>query len=171
MAILSVDGAQLTLDAPYFPDLTAQASRYRGRFNRTRKCWVFDAKHEEELRAMCLRLYGVDGRPETAADVVDVTVAVEEMSVSYPLFRKFNADIYVGGRHVAGVLKGRPIVRPGKGIRFLKQEPDLLREGLGWWLSIPSGAEFTMRSVARMALPFIESCLAGHGRVLGAAAT
>jgi hypothetical protein len=170
MAILSIEGLQITLDAPYQPELAWQAGRYRGRFNRTRKCWVFDAKWEVELRAMCQQLYGVDGRPETAADVTDVTVTVEEMSVGYPLFRQFNADIYVGGRHVAGVLKSRPIARPGKGIRFLKGEPALDRQGLGWSLSIPSGSQFMMRAVPRMALPFLESCLAGHGRLLAAEA-
>ncbi|MFT9091316.1 MAG: hypothetical protein ABF479_10000 [Gluconacetobacter sp.] len=168
MAVLSADGAYMTLEASYHPELACQAGRYRGRFIGAHK-WRFDAKWEPELRAMCRQLYGVDGHPETAADQTDLTVAVDEQSIAYPLFRQFNADIYLGGRHIAGVLKGRQIARPGKGIRFLKDGPRLDHQGLCWSLSIPTGAEFTIRGVPRMAVSFMEACLVGHGRLVAAA--
>ncbi|MBB2199732.1 hypothetical protein [Gluconacetobacter dulcium] len=169
MAILSVDGAYITLDAPFHPELACQAGRYRGRFVGKGK-WRFDPKWEPELRAMCRLLFGVDGRPETVADQIDLTVAVNERSVAYPLFRRFNADIYLGGRQVAGVLKGRTIARPGKGIRFVKGEPRLEPQGLAWWLSVPTGAEFIIRGVPRMAVPFMEAGLVDHGHLVAAEA-
>jgi len=168
MAILSVDGAYITLEAPFHPELSTQARRYRGRFVGKGK-WRFEAKWESDLRAMCHMLFGVDGRPETVADQVDLTVAVEENGCS-PLFRRFHDDIYLGGRQVAGVLKGRLIPRPGKGIRFVRGEPLLEHKGLQWWLWIPSGSEFIIRGVPRMAVPFMESKLDGHGRLLTAQA-
>lgn len=167
MAILSVDGAYITLDAPFHPELASQASPYRGRFVGKGK-WRFDSKWEPELRALCRRLFGVDGQAETAADQVDLTVAVHEHNVAYPMFRKFNGDIYLGGRQVAGILERRDIPRVGKGVKFLKGEPLLERKGLGRWLWVPCGAEFIIRGVPRMAVPFVESDLEGHGRLVTA---
>ena len=121
-------------------------------------------EHEPRLREICKLLWGVDGCPESMDDTATVVVTVEETSIDYPVFRKFDADIYLSGRQIAGVRKSRPVARPGKGVRFLAGKPVLSREGLGVWLTIPCGAEFSM-TVSHMALPFITSCLVGHGHI------
>ncbi|MBX0345947.1 hypothetical protein K2X14_14005 [Acetobacter sp. TBRC 12305] len=150
--------------APFHPDLSPIAYGLRGRFLGKDAGWAFAPEHETRLREICMHLWGVDGRPGSMADTASIVVAVEEMSIGTPIFRKFNADIYLGGRQIAGVPKSRPVARPGKGVRFLAGKPALSREGLGVWLTIPTGAEFSM-TVPRMALPFVTSCLAGHGHI------
>lgn len=164
MAIVTVAGGRVTLAAPFHPDMTHIAYGLRGRFLGKDVGWAFAPEHEPRLREICKLLWGVDGRPESMSDTATIVVTVDETSIDYPVFRKFNADIYLGGRQIAGVPKSRPVARPGKGVRFLAGKPALSREGLGVWLTIPTGAEFSM-TVPRMALPFVTSCLAGHGHI------
>ncbi|MFT9161613.1 MAG: hypothetical protein ABF491_14810 [Acetobacter sp.] len=164
MAVVTVADGRITLTAPFHPDLSPIAYGLRGRFLGKDVGWAFVPEHEARLREICMHLWGVDGRAESMADTTSIIVTVEEMSIGNPVFRKFNADIYLGGCQIAGVLKTRPVARPGKGVRFLAGKPVLSRDGLGVWLSIPTGAAFSL-NVPRMALPFVASCLAGHGHI------
>lgn len=163
MAVITVADTRITLLADFHPELSTQAYRYRGRWAGKDVGWAFRREHEDGVRALCRTLYGVDGTPEAWADQCDVRVSVAETSIAAPLWRQFNADIYVGGRHIAGALKNRPIARTGKGVKFLQGAPLYLRERLAYTMLVADGAILEIRNYPRAALAFLSRDLDGHG--------
>ncbi|AOX18644.1 hypothetical protein [Kozakia baliensis] len=163
MIIVSMHGAQLALQAPFHPQLGAEAHKLRGRFLGKQTGWVFDAAREHEVRAICGSLWGVDGTPEAAADTVTLTIEANEGW--HPQMRWIGgADLWLCGRQVAVTMMPRRITRPGRGVKFLKGLP---RARFGTLDAVETylenGTVFTMKDVPRMAVPRFEAAVQTHG--------
>ncbi|CAM2910015.1 hypothetical protein CFR75_12300 [Komagataeibacter xylinus] len=163
MAVITVLDGHITLKADFHPELATQARRYRGRFMGKETGWSFRHEHEEAVRNVCRTLYGVDGTPEAWADRCNVQIEVNEQNIRTPLWRQFNADIYVAGRHVAGVFGPRQVLRTGKGVKFLRGGPCCALQHGAYEMDVPSGTLLEIRNYPRAALDFLARCLEGHG--------
>jgi hypothetical protein len=51
--------------SPFNPDFTEGAKRLGGKWDGTERRWVFAAKHEAEVRALCVTVYGTDNGTPT----------------------------------------------------------------------------------------------------------
>ncbi|GBQ81580.1 hypothetical protein AA0311_2650 [Asaia bogorensis NBRC 16594] len=156
-------GGSVHLRAPFHPDLACRVRGYRGRWIPDRNAWSFERAYEHNVRGICMSIWGVDGYPERFEDLCDLEIVVSARETPTEPFYRFNSDLYLGGRHIAGVLRKPSIVRPGKQVSYRKGGPVFHREGCGWWLQVPGGSEFVLHQVPRMAIPFFERCLDGHG--------
>lgn len=71
---ITTDGAAVTLDAPYSPDLPKRARELGGKFDYGTKTWVFDNRDEDAVRALAREVYGTDGGD---ADEPTVTIRID----------------------------------------------------------------------------------------------
>jgi hypothetical protein len=51
---------RITVASPFNPDFTTGAKGLAGKWDGTQRRWVFDAKREAEVRALCVTVYGTD---------------------------------------------------------------------------------------------------------------
>ena len=163
MAVITASEGRITLKADFHPELAIQARRYRGRFLGKEIGWSFLPEHEPAIRQLCQTLYGVNGTPDAWHDCCTVQVEVDEQDVRAPLWRQFNADIYLGGRHVVGVFGPRQAVRTGRGIKFLRGQPHCATRIGAYHMEVPTGSVLEIRKYPRAALAFLGRCLDGHG--------
>ncbi|NIE81779.1 hypothetical protein [Asaia sp. As-1742] len=163
MAIVMIENGVVFLKAPFHPDLGFRARLLRGRWTPDANAWSFEREYEHNVRSLCMSLWGVDGYPERFEDLVALEIIVCESSTPTEPFYRANVDLYLGGRHLAGVLRKPRIARVGKQVTYIKGGPIFQKEGCGWWLQIPAGTHFVVHDVPRMAVPFFERCLEGRG--------
>lgn len=79
--ITTSDG-ETRLQAPFNPDLPADAHNIGGDFDRPTKQWIFDARDEDRVRDLARRYFGTDGTTD-AGDLVTVRVALASCSAGY----------------------------------------------------------------------------------------
>lgn len=68
MIKIKIEGTKLSVTSPYHPDFPAAARKLGGKWQSP--AWVFDARDEERVRKLCVRVYGTDG--SAPADVLTV---------------------------------------------------------------------------------------------------
>lgn len=163
MAILSVEENGLLLNAPYHPDLSSLVRPLNGRFRGKGIGWAFAPEHEQALRTICFRLWGVDGRPETMADRVALRIEARDRYVCNSPWKTFNADLWLCGRQIAARPPGTRCARPGKGVKFLRGRPHLTVDTLSHSIFLEPGTAFLLRDVPRSTLPRFEEALIDHG--------
>jgi hypothetical protein len=163
MAILSVRENGLLLDAPYHPDLSRLVRPLGGRFRGKSLGWAFAPEHEAALRDLCLRLWGVDGRPETMADRVTLRIEARDRYVCTSPWTAFNADLWLCGRQIANRPPGTHVARAGKGVKFLIGTPRLALDTISHSIRLDPGTIFLLRDVPRAAQPRFEAALVDHG--------
>lgn len=163
MAIVTVSEDRVSLLADFHPELATQCRRFKGRWQGKSVGWTFLAAHEDNVRGICRLLYGVDGTPQAWNDQCNVRICVEERDVRAPVWRQFNTDIFLGGRHIAGVFGPRQALRTGRGVKFLEGEPCCAIERGAYRLAVPDGALIEIRKYPRAALAFLSAALTGHG--------
>ena len=127
--------------------------------------WAVPVAQEEALRALCLRMWGVDGTPEASSDVVQLRIEVAEQDIRFPIWRAYNDAVYLVGREIAASLKNRRGARPGRGVKFLAGSPKCQAEMNDYWTCIPNGSVFLLDDTPRMALDRFRKALEEHGTV------
>ena len=163
VGIVTVSEECVSRPAGAGPERAPQCGRLRGRGEGRAVGWTFLAAHEDNVRGICRLLYGVDGTPQAWNDQCNVRICVEERDVRAPVWRQFNTDIFLGGRHIAGVFGPRQALRTGRGVKFLEGEPCCAREHGAYRLAVPDGALIEIRKYPRAALAFLGAALNGHG--------
>ena len=164
MVVIKARAERLELRAPYHPNLSLYAKPLGGLWRGQEVGWVFPHAQADALRALCLRMWGVDGTAEALHDVVHLRVEVDEQDLRLPIWRGYNSPVYLMGREVAASLKSRRAARPGRGVKFLVGKPTCQTEINDYWTTIPNGSVFLLMNTPRMALDRFASVLAGHGR-------
>ncbi|GBQ94727.1 hypothetical protein AA23498_2101 [Acetobacter nitrogenifigens DSM 23921 = NBRC 105050] len=162
MTLLTVTGSHIALQAPYHPELSAQARRLGGRFRGKEAGWLFDADQENALRGLCHTLWGVDGTAGALIDTVTLRVTVRPKFHEATLWRTFGSDIWMCGRQIASRRPGgRPVVVPGRGVKFTVGRPRIEDGPTGsFMLLVDDGCVFTVRDMPRMALTAVSRTLA-----------
>ena len=171
MVVIKTNGDRLELVAPFHPDLSLQAKHLDGRWRGQEVGWVFQLQHEDALRMLCLRMWGVDGTPDAVADLVRLQIEVDCSLTHSTVWHAHDAPVYLVGREIAASLKNGRAARPGRGVKFLRGKPGCKTELSHTITSIPHGAVFVLEGTPRMAVEHFERALSGHGRyqVLAAA--
>ncbi len=72
---ISITGSKLTVSAPFNPDWNSPAKKLGGKWDSAGRAWVFDARDEAKVRALALRIYGTDGSPVAAEDMLTLRLA------------------------------------------------------------------------------------------------
>ncbi|MFJ5952572.1 hypothetical protein [Streptomyces noursei] len=93
-------GRSIAVHTPYNTAFVSHARDLDGRWNKpVHGAWTFDIRDEERVRGMLRKIFGTDGRSETAGDVVTVRVRLADHMVG-----RSRAEF--AGREIA--------VRPGR---------------------------------------------------------
>jgi len=74
VTITSPSSTVLAVESPYSAAFVGAAKALGGRWHAPSRSWQFDARDEDDVRALCLEHYGTDGRADVAR--VDVRIAV-----------------------------------------------------------------------------------------------
>ena len=149
MVIISATEDRLELRAPYHPDLPSRAAQVGGRWRGSDIGWVFARDREAEVRSVCLGIWGHDGTPETAGDLVQIRISVNEHLLPRAVFEAMEQPVYLVGHEIAAALKNRRAARPGRGVRFLAGKPTCIACSNTWRTSIPNGAVFVVEAAPR----------------------
>jgi hypothetical protein len=165
MVVIEVRADRLELRAPYHPDLSLHTKPLGGLWRGQDIGWTFPHAQAEALRALCLRMWGVDGTAEALHDLVHLRVEVDEQDLRFPIWRSYNNPVYLVGREIAASLKSRSAARPGCGVKFLAGRPTFQTEVNAYWTTIPNRAVFLLMNTPRTAIDRFESALTGHGRL------
>lgn len=171
MVVIRTNGDRLELVAPFHPDLSMHAKRLDGRWRGQEIGWVFELGREDALRALCLRIWGVDGTPDAVADCVELRIEADYTDIWSAVWIAHDAPVYLVGREIAASLRNGRAARPGRGVKFLSGKPGCKTELHHTVTSIPHGSVFLLKDTPRMAVEHFERALHGHGRcqVLSAA--
>ncbi|MFI9194246.1 hypothetical protein ACIG0A_33710 [Streptomyces californicus] len=71
-------GRRVAVSTPYSDDFRAGAVDLGGEWDAADRVWVFDVRDEERVRGLLREVFGVDGSPESAQDVVTVRVRLAD---------------------------------------------------------------------------------------------
>ncbi len=165
MVVIEARTDHLRLQTPYHPDLSLHTRPLGGLWRGQDVGWVFPNAQADALRALCLRMWGVDGTAEALHDLVHLRVEVDEQDLRFPIWRSYNNPVYLVGRELAACLKSRNDARPGCGVKFLAGKPTCQIAINAYWTTILNRSVFLLMNTPRMAIDRFESALTGHGRL------
>lgn len=74
-------GRRVAAYTPYNESFVSQAKDLAGKWDATARTWVFDARDEERVRNLLRGIFGTDGNPETAGELVTVRVRLADHTV------------------------------------------------------------------------------------------
>jgi len=76
MAIkIDVSEKSISVGSPYHPEFPKHAKNLGGRWDSSKRVWIFDPRDEDSIRDLCLDLFGDDGRGGSVK-TVDVRVRI-----------------------------------------------------------------------------------------------
>lgn len=165
MVLMQVKEDRLELRAPFHEGLPYRCRTLGGLWKGADVGWVFDRDREDALRAVCLELFGLDGREESLQDTIDLEVTVDEHVLQRVVFQACGRPVALLGREIAAPLPRRDVARPGRGVKFLKGRPFCRRSVETYLLSIPNGSVFMMRAVPRVTLDRLVTSIGDAGSV------
>lgn len=143
--------------SPFHPDFAPRARALGGKW--MDRSWRFDTRDEQRVRELCREIYGTDGSPILAADLITVRISFDSnISVS-------KSAIFLGGRCVARATGRDSGARIGDGVVFLEGRPKSGGSVKNWETVIPAGCVAEIRDVPRSKLEDIESEISGDGLV------
>ena len=163
MVLVVSKGDYIELRAPYHPGLLHHCRALGGRWKGADTGWVFAPDQEQALRAVCLDVFGLDGREELLQDCVELQVIVDERLVTRRTFVSYNQPLFLLGREIAGRIPKREIARPGRGVRFLQGRPKVDASVEVWRVSVPNGSVFVIRDVPRVTVDRLIACIGDAG--------
>jgi len=107
-----LEDKKLLVETPYHPKFPLAAKQLGGTWNGAQRAWFFDARDEERVRELCLRIYGEDGREY---DRVTVRFSVPASNLGLQTYWRF-------GRQIAHRPSRDAEVRLGESVILLKGE-------------------------------------------------
>lgn len=127
---------------PFHPDFAARAKKLGGRWEPSEKSWRFDRRDEASVRALCVRLFGTDGSPETASDVLTIRASSDVC--------ESRADsLWLAGRQVARVLGRDSGAKLGDGVVVLSGSFGSGGSVKNPRITVREGTTFELRDVPR----------------------
>lgn len=91
---------RVTVESPFHPSFSPKAKTFGGRWDSAAKRWSFDARDLARVKVLCVALYGTDGSPIDAADLLTIrTDGVLDDSPS-------STEVRIAGRQIARI-RGR----------------------------------------------------------------
>ncbi len=143
---ITKSGTRLTTKTPYNPDFSPKAKKLGGKWDKAARVWTFDARDEERVRALCARLFGTDGSPVAAEDLLTVRARPDVCDV-----RRGSAagELWICGRKVAGVTGRDSGARLGEGVVMIAGGFSSGGSVKNYRCMWPGGTVFEVRDVPR----------------------
>jgi hypothetical protein len=163
MLSITREHQQLLVRTPYHPAFPGRARLLEGRWQGD--AWVFPYNREEEVRRLCLDIYGDDGTAASTAQLVRIRVEVTVPCRGGP-FEQVGTALYLGGREIAHAFRVGARARPGEGVTFIRRAP--CRAGSDEFpiTSVPHGAIFEVTDMPRHAAEKLREEVGAYGKVL-----
>ncbi len=130
---------RLYVESPYHPDFPLRAKNLGGLWNSVSKIWDFDSRDEPRVRALCLEIFGSDGK--SAAPVVDIRATWHSSGC---------ADlgaIFIAGRQVARATSRDSATVLGDGVIVLEGELHSGGSRKNWATVAEAGTVIEIRDV------------------------
>lgn len=110
---ITEENGKLYVESPYNPDYVKRAKNLGGRWNADRRCWVFDARAEADVRALLADTYGTTGEEGEEEDLV--TVEIELLGNWYGA----RSSLFYAGRPIARAFGRDSGAKLGEGVMVL----------------------------------------------------
>lgn len=131
-------GNEISVSSPFNPAFVRRAKYLGGKWNAETKVWTFDARDEEDVRALCLDIYGIDGSPVKLVDV----------RVTYNYSECSDRDaIYFCGREIARAWGRDSGAKLGNGVKLVKGKVHSGGSVKNWATIIEKGTVLVIRDV------------------------
>lgn len=127
---------------PFHPSFAGAAKKLGGRWVPESKGWKFDRRDEAAVRALCIRLFGTDGSPESASDVLTIRASAD-VCESRP------DSLWLAGRQVARVLGRDSGAKLGDGVVVLSGSFGSGGSVKNPRITVKDGTVFELRDVPR----------------------
>lgn len=144
---IKTNGTQTVVESPYHPSFPPAARKLGGRWDGTRKSWVFDARDEERVHELCRTIYGTDG---TESDLVDVRVTL--LTQSSDCLSDRETELYLFGRQVGRVYGRDSGAQLGEGVVVLSGKFDSGGSRKNPAICWDEGTTIELRDVPRAAI-------------------
>jgi hypothetical protein len=142
---ITTHGNNLVVVSPYNPNFPAAAKLLGGKWDADRKAWVFDARDEARVRALCQETYGEGG--EEGADLDLVTVRLRATSN----LSKWHEGLFCCGRKVAAAIGKTSGAKLGDGVVVLAGKLGSGGSHANWTTTADAGTEVEIKDVPRAA--------------------
>ena len=137
---------KLSVASPYNPAFAPGAKRLGGRWSAATKAWQFDPRDEQRVRELCRSVYGTDGSPSEAGDLVTIRVTAPDG------WDVYGRGLYIYGRQVAWATGRDSGARLCDGVIVLKGSFDSGGSMKNWMTVCKPGTVFELRDLPRKAL-------------------
>lgn len=149
VSILPSGTGKILVLSPYHPDFPAKAKRLGGRFTTApEKGWIFDARDEQRVRELLVKVYGTDGTPVPKSQLLTVRTDPSKCDVRGG---GAGAELWLAGRQVARALGRDSGARLGDGVVVVSGGFSSGGSVKNYKVAYRAGTVFELRDVPREA--------------------
>ena len=142
---LTITAKKITVSSPYHQDLPRRARNVGGRWDPTKKCWIYDARDLEVVTDLYRDIYGyapTSAEEDATTPKVDVTITVGED----PWYGDCG-PLVLGGRILAKAYGRDSGARVGHGVIMRNGHIDSRGSAKNWHTLASAGTTFVARDV------------------------
>ena len=132
-------GSDISVASPFHPAFVNRAKELGGKWDSTAKVWTFDARDEDDVRALCRAVYGTDGSPDTK--LVDLRITFKSGA------RAGQRAVYVCGREIARAWGRDSGAKLGEGVKLVEGRITSGGSSKNWATVVDAGSVFIVRDV------------------------
>ena len=132
-------GSDISVGSPFHPAFVNRAKELGGKWDSTAKVWTFDARDEDDVRALCRAVYGTDGSPDTK--LVDLRITFKSGA------RAGQRAVYVCGREIARAWGRDSGAKLGEGVKLVEGRITSGGSSKNWATVVDAGSVFIVRDV------------------------
>ncbi len=132
-------GASISVASPFHPAFVRRAKELGGKWDAAAKVWAFDARDEDDVRALCREVYGTDGAD--GARMVDLRLQFKAGA------RAGQRAVYVCGREIARARGRDSGAKLGEGVKLVSGKITSGGSVKNWATIIEPGSTFVLRDV------------------------
>ena len=132
-------GSDISVASPFHPAFVNRAKELGGKWDSTAKVWTFDARDEDDVRALCREVYGTDGSADTK--LVDVRITFKSGA------RAGQRAVYVCGREIARAWGRDSGAKLGEGVKLVEGRVRSGGSAKNWETVIDAGSVLVLRDV------------------------
>ena len=131
-------GSDISVASPFHPAFVRRAKELGGKWDAAAKVWTFDARDEDDVRALCCEVYGTDGSP---VKLVDVRITYRHAASGD------RSAIYSCGREIARAWGRDSGAKLGEGVKLVEGRVRSGGSAKNWETVIDAGSVLVLRDV------------------------
>lgn len=133
------NGSDISVASPFHPAFVHRAKELGGKWDAAAKVWAFDARDEDDVRALCREVYGTDGSSDTK--LIDLRITFKSGA------RAGQRAVYVCGREIARAWGRDSGAKLGEGIKLVEGRITSGGSSKNWATVVDAGSVFIVRDV------------------------